>query len=195
MGKEDIIITSETIKELDDSSEIENMKKIEAALFIAGKFLTLQELIMLTDVNPLMLKELLDKLIEKYNSEESAIEIIVKENMWKMDVKQEYVSMINKLATGSAEFSKSEQETLAVIAYKQPVKQSVIVKIRGNKSYEHIKKFIETGLVIGKKIGHTKELKLSDNFYEYFHLKEKKLKGGESSEEWEKEVVGEDNNS
>lgn len=167
--------TSETVKELDEASEIKAMKKIEAALFLSARFLSLEDLIMLTDINPLMLKELFSRLIEKYNSEDSAIEIVIKENMWKMDVKQEYVSMINKLATGSAEFSKTEQETLAVIAYKQPVKQSVIINIRGNKAYEHVKKFIEIGLVKAKKLGHTKELRLSNDFYEYFHLKDKKL--------------------
>ena len=165
-----VIIGSEITKELEEENEIENMKKIEAALFLSARFLDLQELVMLTDVNPLMLKELMGKLVGKYNREESAIEIIVKDSMWKMDVRQEYVSMINKLATGSAEFTKAEQETLAVIAYKQPVKQSIIIKIRGNKAYDHVKKFSEIGLVIGKKIGHTKELRLSDEFFEYFHI-------------------------
>lgn len=168
-------VTSDTAKEMDEADEITNMKKIEAALFIAGRFLSLQDLVMLTDVNPLMLKELIERLIEKYNTDESGIEIIVKENTWKMDVRQEHVSMINKLATGSAEFSKAEQETLAVIAYKQPVKQSVIIKIRGNKAYDHVKKFIENGLIVGKRAGHTKELRLSDDFHEYFHLRNNKI--------------------
>lgn len=168
------IITSQTARELDEASEIENLKKIEAALFLSARYLNLQELVLLTDINPLMLKELIEKLIEKYNNDEFAIEIVKRENMWKMDVRSEYVGMINKLATGTSEFTKAEQETLAVIAYKQPVKQSVIIKIRGNKSYEHIKRFIEIGLVIAKKLGHTKELKLSDDFYDYFHLSEKK---------------------
>jgi len=114
-------LTAETTEEMDEASEIENLKKVEAALFISGRFLSLQELVMLTDVNPLMLKELLGKLIEKYNKRDSGIEIVEKSGSWKMDVRREHVSMINKLATGSAEFSKTEQETLAVIAYKQPV--------------------------------------------------------------------------
>ncbi|MBD3252699.1 SMC-Scp complex subunit ScpB [Candidatus Pacearchaeota archaeon] len=166
-------LTSETIKEMDESKEIENLKKVEAALFISARFLNLQELVMLTDINPLMLKEILNSLIEKYNRDDSSIEILVKENMWKMDVRQEYFDMINKLATGSSEFTKAEQETLAIIAYKQPVKQSVIVKIRGNKAYDHVKKFNEIGLVKSKRAGHTKELTLSDDFFEYFHLREK----------------------
>jgi segregation and condensation protein B len=169
--------TAETVKDIEENKEIENLKKVEAALFISARFLNLQELVMLTDINPLMLKELIEKLTLKYNREESAIEIIVKDNMWKMDVRQEYVSMINKLATGSAEFTKSEQETLAVIAYKQPVKQSVIINIRGNKSYEHIKHFIDIGLVVSKRVGHTLELKLSDDFFEYFHLQKKEEDG------------------
>ncbi len=166
-------ITSETAKELEEANEIENLKKVEAALFLSARFLSLNDLVMLTNINPLMIKESIEKLNEKFNSENSAIEIVAKKNMWKMDVKQEYVPMINKLATGNAEFTKAEQETLAVIAYKQPIKQSVIIKIRGNKSYEHIKHFIDIGLVIGKKVGHTKELRLSDEFFEYFHLVKK----------------------
>lgn len=162
--------TSQTVKELDEIKEIENMKKIEAALFLSARYLTLKDLVLLTDVNPLMLKELMEKLVRKYNDEDSAIEIISKENLWKMDVGQEYVHMVNKLATGSSEFTKAEQETLAVIAYKQPVKQSIIIKIRGNKAYDHIKNFIEIGLVQAKRVGHTKELRLSDDFFEYFHL-------------------------
>ncbi len=165
-------VSSETVKEIEDTNEIENLKKVEAALFISARFLNLQELVMLTDINPLMVKELLIKLAEKYK-EDSAIEIVAKENTWKMDVRQEYVGMINKLATGSTEFTKAEQETLAVIAYKQPVKQSVIINIRGNKAYDHIKHFRDIGLVVAKDVGHTLELALSDEFFEYFHLQKK----------------------
>ena len=162
-------LTSESQKEVDNAEEIKNLKKIEAALFISGRFLSLQELVTLTDINPLLLRELITKLLEKYD-DKSAIEIIGKEESWKMDVKQEYRDMVNRLATGTAEFSKAEQETLAIIAYKQPVKQSIIIKIRGNKAYEHIKHFEEIGLVHGKKLGHTQELSLSEDFYDYFNL-------------------------
>jgi segregation and condensation protein B len=90
--------------------------------------------------------------------------------MWKMDVQQEYYSLITKLATGSSEFSKAEQETLAIIAYKQPIKQSVIIKIRGNKAYDHIAKFSDFGLIKKKKQGHTHILTLSEEFYNYFNV-------------------------
>lgn len=183
-------ISSETIKELDENKEVENLKKIEAAFFLSARYLNLNELVLLTDINPLMLKELIEKLVQKYNNEESAIEIVSKENMWKMDVRQEYVTMVNKLATGSSEFTKAEQETLAVIAYKQPVKQSVIIKIRGNKAYDHIKNFITMSLVQAKQIGHTKELRLSDDFFDYFHL----TKGDGGAIQLESNQETEDNN-
>jgi len=161
-------VSSESIDELDSERERENMKKIEAALFIAGKFLSLKELLTLTDINPILLRKLLDDLADKYK--DSGIEIIRKDDMWKMDVAQENMGMVNKLATGSSEFTNAEQETLAIIAYKQPIKQSVVVKIRGNKAYEHVKNFVAQGLVNKKRAGHTSELTLSNSFYDYFSL-------------------------
>ena|SRR3989344_4563000 len=163
----------EIMEESEEAREINNLKKVEAVLFIAARWLTMQDLIMLTDINPILLRQLLDKLIKKYNNESSAIEILSKEGLWKMDVKAEHASIVNKLATGSSEFSRAEQETLAVIAYKQPVKQSVIIKIRGNKAYEHVKKFRDLGLIKWKKTGHTLELNLSEEFHDYFHLERK----------------------
>ncbi len=175
--KEDLknpVITHETAEELDntfDVKERETEEKVEAALFIAGKYMSLQELIMLTDVNPIMLKEILRKLEKRY--EKRAVKIVNREQTWKMDVAERYNYLVNKLATGSTEFTKAEQETLAVIAHKQPVKQSVIIRIRGNKAYDHVRKFVETGLVQAKRMGHTNELNLSEDFYNYFNVMKK----------------------
>jgi len=98
-----------------------------------------------------------------------------------MDITEKYHYLINRLATGNTEFTKAEQETLAVIAYKQPIKQSVVIKIRGNKSYDHIKKFRELGLVIAKKDGHTNILNLSEEFYEYFNVHKKESQESDGS--------------
>ncbi|MBU3906631.1 MAG: SMC-Scp complex subunit ScpB [Nanoarchaeota archaeon] len=165
-------ITSKTAKEIDESKEKEDMKKLEAAFFISGRFLSMQEIVSYTDLNPIIIREFIEKLQARYEKDDSAIEIVEKSNLWKMDVKPEFSSLINKFATGSAEFSKAEQETLAIIAYKQPIKQSVIVKIRGNKAYDHIKKFSDLELIKKKKMGHTNELSLSEDFYDYFSVKE-----------------------
>ncbi|MCK4650081.1 SMC-Scp complex subunit ScpB [Candidatus Pacearchaeota archaeon] len=151
-----------------ETNETQAQEKVEAALFIAGRFLTLQELIMLTDINPIMLKSILHNLEKKYSH--GTLRIIRRDESYKMDIAEKYHYLINKLATGSTEFTKAEQETLAIIAYKQPIKQSVVIKIRGNKSYEHIKKFRQLGLVMTKREGHTLTLSLSEEFYEYFNV-------------------------
>jgi len=143
----------------------------EAVLFIAGRFMSLDELVMYTNINPLTLKEILQELEQKYKTLNSAFELIVRGENYKLDVKKEYSSFVSKLAAGKSEFTKAEQETLAIIAYKQPITQSVIVKIRGNKAYDHIKKFREVGMVKSKKVGHTLQLNLNENFYDYFNVK------------------------
>ncbi len=167
-------ISSNTASEIDEAREKEYLKKIEAIFFVSGRYLSMQELISLSDLNPIIIRELIEKLREKYSKEDSAMEITERQagdsEMWKMDIRKEFSNIVNRLASGSSEFTKAEKETLAIIAYKQPIKQSVIVKIRGNKAYEHIKKFIELNLVKKKKSGHTNELSLSDEFYDYFNL-------------------------
>jgi segregation and condensation protein B len=163
-------LTKETVDEIDWSKEEESTKLIEAIFFISGRFLSMQELISLSNLNSLVIKEAIGKIKERYSKEDSALEIVERDNLWKVDVKPEYHSIINKLATGSAEFSKAEQETLAIIAYKQPIKQSVIIKIRGNKAYDHVHRFIQMGLIKSKKEGHTNILTLSDEFYDYFNV-------------------------
>ena len=179
-------ITKETAEEIDDSREVENLKKVEAALFVAGRFLSVQELVALTDLNPIILNHSLSKLAEKYD-DKSAVELINQGDLWKMDVKIEHRDIVTKLASGNNEFSKAEQETLAIIAYKQPIRQSAIVSVRGNKAYDHIHKFIEVGLVKSKKLGRTCELSLSEDFYDYFNVERGKVKGmfdaGEKSKE------------
>ena len=174
------IITGSTAEEIENefvNSEKNSEEKVEAALFISGRFLNLDELSHLTQLNTIMLKTTLLNLQKKYST--GVIKVVNRNDSWKMDVAEKYHYLINRLAAGTTEFTKAEQETLAIIAYKQPIKQSVVIKIRGNKSYDHIKKFRELGLVVVKKDGHTNELSLSEEFYEYFNV-HKKEKGENS---------------
>ncbi|MDP1728746.1 MAG: SMC-Scp complex subunit ScpB [archaeon] len=184
----DSSFTAKSQEQLDDAEDQKSLKKVEAALFISARYLSVPELVELTDINPLLLRELLEKLRETYQKDDTSIEILNKDEFWKMDIRQEYFDMINKLATGKAEFTKAEQETLAIVAYKQPVKQSVIIKIRGNKGYDHVRHFIDIGLIKSKRVGHTLELNLSESFYDYFHLEKK----GKDNIEKEREEVKEE---
>ena len=174
---------SRTLDEIDNAREKEDMKRLEAIFFVSGRFLSMPELVSLSDLNPVIIRDLVKKLQDKYSEENSALEIVAKSSeageMWKMDVRQEYHKVSSKLATGNSEFSKAEQETLAIIAFKQPIKQSVMIKIRGNKAYDHVKKFVELGLLKKKRAGHTNELSLSDEFYEYFSVTQPEAKAAE----------------
>jgi hypothetical protein len=49
-------LTAETQKNLDEAEEKKNLKKIEAAMFLAARYLSVQELVELTDINPLLLR-------------------------------------------------------------------------------------------------------------------------------------------
>lgn len=178
------MVSSKTFDEIDEAKEKEDLKKLEAVFFVSGRFLTMQELISLSDLNPIIIQEFIEKLQEKYNNADSGIEITERNGAWKMDVKPEHSQIVNRLAAGNSEFSKAEQETLAIIAYKQPIKQSVVIKIRGNKAYDHIKKFSDLGLVKKKRAGHTWELFLSEEFYDYFNVSQRDniLKKAETGE-------------
>ena len=58
-------ITSKTADEIDEAKEKEYLKRIEAIFFVSGRFLSMQELISLSDLNPIILRELIEKLKEK----------------------------------------------------------------------------------------------------------------------------------
>ena len=56
---------------IDTNERIKNEKLVEATLFIAAKFLSLQELVAITGINPLTLKQTLLTLQEKYSVKKS----------------------------------------------------------------------------------------------------------------------------
>src|SRR3989338_6388636 len=98
-------LRKESVDEIDKEIEQESMRKLEAALFLSGRFMNIQELVALTDINPILLKKLLEDVQDKYN--DSGIHIVRKDQVWKMDVAPDFMSMVNKLATGNSEFSRA----------------------------------------------------------------------------------------
>jgi segregation and condensation protein B len=176
------VLRKETVDAIDEAGRKRDIKIIEAILFVSGRFLDMKDLIAFSDMNPIIIREILENLQESYDEKDSALQITEKNGRWKMDVKPEYSNLSIKLAGGSSEFSKAEQGTLALIAVKQPIKQSVVIKIRGNKAYDHIKRFFDLDLIKKKKQGHTWELSLSEEFYDYFGVEQLKQERGEKQE-------------
>ena len=75
-----------------------------------------------------------------------------------------------------AELDKPTQETLAIVAYKQPMFQSEVIKIRGNTAYDHIKVLKEQEFITSEKSGRTRILRLTPKFFDYFNVIEGNLK-------------------
>ncbi|MBR9689573.1 MAG: SMC-Scp complex subunit ScpB [Candidatus Altiarchaeota archaeon] len=69
---------------------------------------------------------------------------------------------------GKGELTSGELKTLAMVAYHAPVKQSEIVRTRGNRAYEHLRKLEDSGLLVSERHANTRLLKLSKKFFEYF---------------------------
>jgi len=149
--------------------------KVEAVLFTLGKFVTVEEIAKILNQDPAIVKSALDELEKEYSTRDSALSLQEREGKYKLNIKKEFGYLANKLVSDT-ELDSPTTKTLAVIAYKAPVKQSEIIKIRGNKAYDHIKALRESSLVSSEKYGRTKLLKLTSHFYDYFDIAEKEVK-------------------
>jgi len=83
-------VNSKTIDEIDSTKEKEDLKTLEAIFFVSGRFLNMQDLISFSDLNPIIIRDLIGKLQEKLEKMNSAMEIVEKSGMWKMDVRKEH---------------------------------------------------------------------------------------------------------
>jgi segregation and condensation protein B len=147
---------------------MEREKVIEAALFMSPKALTIDELkqISMTDTR-METKALIEELIHFYNTRKSSLEIVSLPIGYQMRVKEEYEDYVMHLATDST-FSKGVMKTLALIAYKQPIIQSDVVKYRNNKAYDHLKILFDNGFLKKEPKGRTYILTTTQKFIEYF---------------------------
>ncbi|MDP8013013.1 MAG: SMC-Scp complex subunit ScpB, partial [Nanoarchaeota archaeon] len=66
--------------------------------------------------------------------------------------------------------------TLSVISMNGKMKQSDLIKARGNVAYSHVKELVSRGLVEAYYVDHKKYLKLTDKFYNYFDVEKKEFK-------------------
>lgn len=151
-------------------------RKAEAVLFTTGRFLGINEISDMTGIASVgFLKDVLNELKEEYEKTDSSLEITKEQNKWKLGLKKEYLYLTEGLLT-SSELDRPVQETLAMIAYKQPAIQSDIINTRGNKAYDHIKVLKDNNFLDSEKFGRTKILKLTQKFYDYFDVVEDDLK-------------------
>ena len=144
---------------------------IEAALYVTGKPLdrkTLGSVVGVTSEEKI--KELAGYLKAKYETGGSCLEVLeLSDGRYVMQLKPQYVRYVKRLATRQL-LTPGPMKTLSFIAYRQPVTQSYLAKVRGNLAYSHVKQLREIGLIAEERLGRTKMLRTTPNFADYFNL-------------------------
>ncbi len=122
---------------MNEPENIDEMKQVlEAALLTAGQPLGLDELLKLFAgrMERTTLRMLLDELKQDWAQENSAktLELVQVASGYRFQAKQAYSEFIMRLSPErQAKYSRAVMETLAIIAYRQPVTRGDIEQIRG----------------------------------------------------------------
>ncbi len=155
------------------------MSAIESLLFAAGEPLSAKDIskILYDDLG--FIKDVLKEMMDRYDKTSSrGIKLIMLNDMYQLVTKPcngDYVQRLLKKNIRQS-LSQASLESLAIVAYKQPITRIEIDEIRGVKSESAIQKLIEKGLIeetgrldiVGRPIlyGTTNE------FLRYFALKD-----------------------
>ncbi len=141
---------------------------LEAALFVSDKPLSAQRLSNIVGIgSEAEIKELIEELQQDLDRDDRGIDLIETPEGYELRVKTGYRDRVAKLAPFS-DLSDGMMRTLAIVAVKQPVKQSVIVRYQGNKAYGYIADLEKKGLVKTEKYSRTKLVSTAPDFEKYF---------------------------
>ncbi|HYH14562.1 MAG TPA: SMC-Scp complex subunit ScpB, partial [Flavisolibacter sp.] len=167
--------------------EISNLiPHIEALIFASDKPLTSAEI---TDLingafgfmeDKIVLEQIdaaLEGIVEKYNSEFYPFEVRQSGGGWQFLTKKDFHKTVAQLNGEKflKRLSAAALETLAIIAYKQPITKGEIEAIRGVSSDYSVQKLLEKELIVisgrnEKLPGHPLVYSTSKNFMDYFGL-------------------------
>ena len=149
---------------------------IEAMLFAYGKEIEIKTLMTALEVSEDELKEIINLLTERYNSENSGIEIIKVNESYQLVTKKEYYGFIYPLLDNRIKpsLSNAALETLSIIAYNPKITRSQIDTIRGVNSDGTIYKLLDFDLIesAGKldAPGRPTMYQVTDNFLKLFGI-------------------------
>ncbi len=147
---------------------------VEAALFVASSNLSVEKIAkVIGDLDVKGVKDVCDQLVEEYKNRGGGIEVYKSGKTYGMRIKPSYEDIVTALIP-ETEMPKAMLRTLAMIAYEQPIKQSYIVKIRGNRVYHYLKKLEDDEFIERKDGGHTKILTTTPKFTKYFRINDAK---------------------
>ncbi len=126
---------------------------IETLLFVADEPLPFKQLSkVLGDAAEEDVRSALDELVADYDSRGSGLEVREIAGGWRISTRPQHHEFIRKYLRSrpSARLSLPALETLAVIAYKQPITIPEILEIRGVSSTSAIKTLLEKRLIVTK---------------------------------------------
>ncbi|MCK4589306.1 MAG: SMC-Scp complex subunit ScpB [Nanoarchaeota archaeon] len=166
--------------------------KVEAIMFALGKDVAVSEVARLSNLSEEKVKSILQEMKEEYDKDSGALKLVDKGDFWKFTIKDKYLPLVSNLIS-ETELDKSTMETLAVIAWKYPILQSEVIKIRHNKAYDHMRRLKELGFVAKEKCGRTFKIHLTEKFFSYFDLPTQDAKAAFKKvipEDIQKEIIG-----
>ena len=158
--------------------ESEDLQKIiETLLFITDRPVKVSRLVdVIENTNAKEVREAITKLQDMYAVRGSAIQIMEIAGGYQMCTKPEYGRWVRRLYNEkmTTRLSNAALETLAIIAYKQPLTRAEMEGIRGVDVAGPLEKLLDRGLVrvVGRKdtIGHPMVYGTTDEFLRMFGL-------------------------
>jgi segregation and condensation protein B len=159
-----------------------NLKSVtEGILFVVGDDgISIKELCEILEVDESEVKTILSELRKDYESNERGLRISFLGNTFKLTTKSEHKLYYEKLVTDGKSYTLSDAslETLAIIAYNEPITRIKIDEIRGVSSGQIVRKLLARGFIkeCGKEdtLGKPNLYKTTDEFLDYFGLATKK---------------------
>ena len=152
---------------------------LEGLLFVVGDDgITLDEICNILSIDEESAKELVLSLKNDYLSEERGLRIDYLGNSLKLTTKKEHKEYYQKLIEESSNtLSQAALETLAIIAYNEPITRIKVDELRGISSSQMIRKLVAKGFIkeCGRENipGRPILYKTTDDFLDYFGLSSK----------------------
>lgn len=122
---------------------------LESLLLAAGKPLAYKEVAKLLECSSDQLKDILKKLEEKYNQDESGIHVLLNNQKIQFVSNPDNIKVLKNYFKDelSGELTKPSLETLTIIAYRQPISKEELEQIRGVNCSMIIRNLLIRGLV------------------------------------------------
>lgn len=151
---------------------------VEGLLFAAGdEGLTLKQMAVVLEINESTAIEIINELKDDYSQARRGINLVEVAGTYQLTTKKEHAVYLKKLVESptSSSLSQAALETLAIIAYRQPITRAEVEEIRGVKTERPIQTLIAKALIkeVGRVEGTGRAILYgtTKEFLEYFGLK------------------------